>query len=46
MPYKSEKQKRLFRGCKHNPKHMRGKCPDRKTIEKFEKHEPKKRKKG
>ena len=38
MPYKSEPQRRFFKGCKHNPKHMKGKCPSKKTIAKFEKH--------
>lgn len=38
MPYKSAKQRRFFKGCKHNPKKMKGKCPSKSAIKKFEKH--------
>ena len=43
MPYKSERQKRFFRGCKHNPSKMGKKCPSKKAIAKFEKHAKKSR---
>jgi len=38
MPFKSGKQRRFFQMCKHKPGHAKGKCPDRKTIEKFVSH--------
>ena len=28
MPAVSKSQANFFSGCKHNPKHMKGKCPD------------------
>ncbi len=37
MPYKSEAQRRLFKGCKSNPSKMR-KCPSPSAISKFESH--------
>lgn len=43
MPYKSAKQARFFRMCKHSPGKATKKCPDRKTIAKFEKHKGKKK---
>lgn len=39
MPYASDRQKRFMRGCKHNPKHMKGKCPPEKTLNDFERGE-------
>lgn len=30
-PY-SDKAERFFAGCRHNPKHMKGKCPDAKFL--------------
>lgn len=35
MPYKSDKQRRFFEGCRHDPKHMKGECPDEKTLGEF-----------
>lgn len=35
MPYKSVKQERFFEGCRHNPKHMKGSCPDEATLSEF-----------
>lgn len=35
MPYVSERQEHYMEGCKHNPKHMKGKCPDSKTLNEF-----------
>lgn len=35
MPYKSSKQRKFFEGCKHNPAHMKGKCPDAGTLNEF-----------
>lgn len=31
MPAPSGKSYRFFQGCKHNPRHMRGKCPSEKV---------------
>ena len=39
MPYVSQKQRSLFEGCRHDPRHMRGRCPDEKTLEKFHREE-------
>lgn len=38
MPYKSDAMRRFFQLCKHHPEKAKKPCPDRKTIEKFEKH--------
>ena len=35
MPYASGKQERFMEGCRHSPKHMKGKCPDDKTLSEF-----------
>ena len=34
MPY-TKKAERFFQGCRHNPGHMKGKCPDDKFLDKF-----------
>jgi hypothetical protein len=34
MPY-TDKAERFFQGCRHNPKHMKGKCPDEGFLGKF-----------
>jgi len=34
MPY-SGKAERFFRGCAHNPKHVKGKCPAEGFLGKF-----------
>jgi len=39
MPYESDRQRGFFKMCEHNPKHARGKCPPRKTLEAFDRHE-------
>jgi hypothetical protein len=35
MPYVSDSQRKFFEGCRHNPKHMGGKCPPEKTLNDF-----------
>lgn len=35
MPSVSKSQSRFMNGCKHNPQHMKGKCPDEKTVNHF-----------
>ena len=35
MPAVSDKQQRWAAGCLHNPKHMRGGCPDEGTAREF-----------
>ena len=34
MPY-TKKAEGFFQGCRHKPKHMKGKCPDNEFLEKF-----------
>ena len=41
MPAPSGKAYRFFQGCKHNPKHMRGKCPSHKVAREFVEATPK-----
>lgn len=35
MPAVSKAQQRYMAGCKHNPKHMKGECPDEETAGHF-----------
>ncbi len=35
MPYKSTAQEHFFEGCRHNPRHMKGRCPDEKMLSEF-----------
>lgn len=43
MPYKSDKQARFFKGCAHNRKGMKGKCPPEKVVREYEQAESQKR---
>jgi hypothetical protein len=35
MPYKSDKQRRLFEMCRNNPGSAKGACPPANVVEKF-----------
>jgi hypothetical protein len=35
MPSVSRKQQSYMVGCLHNPKHMKGECPDKETAREF-----------
>lgn len=35
MPAVSKAQQSYMAGCKHNPRHMKGKCPDEETSREF-----------
>jgi len=39
MPYQSDKQRRMFEGCRNNPESMSGKCPPRKVLNEFHRAE-------
>ena len=39
MPYKSDKQRRLFEACRANPSKVDAPCPPRKVLEEFHKAE-------
>lgn len=41
MPY-TEKAMRFFQGCKHNPRHMKGKCPSAGVLPRLISHGTKK----
>lgn len=35
MPVVSQAQNRFMQGCKHNPEHMKGKCPPPSVVAEF-----------